>query len=155
MEIILMESVDNLGKIGDVVKVRAGYARNYLIPHGRAKYATPENVAELEQRRAELEAAEKEAQERAQARFERINNLRVTIAANAGPEGKLFGSIGTTEIADAMSDVGFEIEKKEVRLPEGPMKAVGEYDIQVHLHADTDAKITIVVVPEEDGEDAS
>lgn len=152
MEIILMETIENLGGIGDKVNVRSGYARNYLIPGGKAKYATPENIEEFEKRRAELEAAEAAAVAKASERFEQINNLRVTIAANAGPEGKLFGSIGTIEIAEAMSDVGIEIEKKEVRLPEGPMRAVGEYEISIHLHTDTDAKIWIVVIPEEDEE---
>jgi len=150
MEIILMETIENLGGIGDKVNVRSGYARNYLIPGGKAKYATPENIAEFEARRAELEAAEAAAVARATERYEQLNNLRITIAANAGPEGKLFGSIGTIEIANALSDVGIEIEKKEVRLPEGTLRAVGEYDVSIHLHTDTDAKINIVIVAEED-----
>lgn len=153
MEIILMETIENLGSLGDKVNVRSGYARNYLIPGHKAKYATPANIEEFEKVRAELEAAEAEAVASATTRFEQINSLRVTIAANAGPEGKLFGSIGTVEISEAMSDVGIEIEKKEVRLPEGPMRAVGEYEISIHLHTDLDAKIWIVVVPEEDDEE--
>ena len=149
-----METIDNLGGIGDKVNVRSGYARNYLIPGKKAKYATPENIAEFETRRAELEAAEAEAVAKAKERFEQINNLRVTIAANAGPEGKLFGSIGTIEIAEALSDVGITIEKKEVRLPEGTLRAVGEYDVKIHLHTDTDAQLYIVIVPEEDEDEA-
>ncbi len=154
MEIILMETIENLGGIGDKVNVRSGYARNYLIPGGKAKYATPENVAEFEARRAELEAAEAKAVATANERFEQINNLRVTIAANAGPEGKLFGSIGTIEIAEALSDVGIAIEKKEVRLPEGTLRAVGEYDVKIHLHTDTDAKLFIVIVADEEEEES-
>lgn len=149
MEVILLEKVENLGNLGDKVAVRAGYARNFLIPGGKAKYATAENIAEFEARRAELEKLAADSLAEAETRKAKLQDLTVTIAANAGTEGKLFGSIGTAEIAEAVSATGAEIEKREVRLPEGVLRSVGEYDVTVHLHSDVDVEIKVVIVPEE------
>jgi len=149
MEVILLEKVENLGNLGDKVAVRAGYARNYLIPGGKAKYATAENIAEFEARRAELEKLAAESLSAAEARHSKLENMVVTIPANAGTEGKLFGSVGTAEIADAVSRAGVEIEKREVRLPEGALRSVGEYDVTLHLHSDVNVDIKVEIVPEE------
>lgn len=146
MELILLEKIENLGNLGDVVNVRAGFARNYLIPQGKAKMATAEAKAEFEARRAELEKAEAEALAAAKQRAEKIEGLgEVTIEANAGPEGKLFGSVGPDEIAQAITEAGVEAEKREIRLPEGPIGAEGEYTVGLHLHADVDTEIKVVV----------
>lgn len=145
MEIILLDKVENLGGLGDKVKVRPGYARNYLIPTGKAKYATPANIAEFEARRAELEKTAAEALAMAEARSAKLDGMVVTLTALAGAEGKLFGSIGTQDIADAVTAAGVELERKEVRLPEGALRHVGEYDVEVHLHSDVDATIKVVV----------
>ncbi len=149
MNIILLERIDNLGDLGDKVNVRAGYARNYLIPGGKAKYATKENIAEFEERRAELEAAAAGSLTAAQSRHAKINELEMTIAANAGPEGKLFGSVGTIELAAAITAAGNEVEKSEVRLPDGPFHETGEFEVTIHLHADVDAIVKVIVVAEE------
>jgi large subunit ribosomal protein L9 len=150
MEVILLEKVENLGNLGDRVKVRAGYGRNYLIPTGKATPATEENIAVFEQRRAELEQAAKEALDAAEARREALAALdSVTIAAKAGDEGKLFGSIGTADIADAVTRAGVPIEKKEVRMPVGSIRTVGEYEVDVHVHTDVNATIKLVVVAEQ------
>ncbi|MDX5332709.1 MAG: 50S ribosomal protein L9 [Gammaproteobacteria bacterium] len=150
MEVILLEKIENLGGLGDKVKVRAGYARNFLIPQAKAKYATAENVAEFEARRAELEKAAAEALAAAEARKAKVDGLEVTITAAAGGEGKLFGSVGTQDIADAISAAaGVEVEKREVRMPEGPVRAAGEYEFEVHLHSDVDALVKVIVVGEE------
>lgn len=148
MEVILLEKVDNLGDLGDKVKVKAGYARNYLIPQGKAKYATAENIAEFEARRAELERAAAEALAAAKARAAQFEALEVVITAMAGNEGKLFGSIGTQDIADAVTAAGVPLERREVRLPEGPLRQIGEYQIELHLHSDVDATVKVVVKPE-------
>ncbi|AOV16493.1 50S ribosomal protein L9 [Acidihalobacter aeolianus] len=145
MEIILLDKVENLGGLGEKVKVRPGYARNYLIPTGKAKYATPANIAEFEARRAELEKVAAEALAAAEARSAKLDGMVVTLTALAGAEGKLFGSIGTQDIADAVTAAGVEVERKEVRLPEGALRHVGEYDVEVHLHSDVDATIKVVV----------
>ena len=150
MEVILLDKVENLGDLGDKVAVRPGYARNYLIPSGKAKYATKENVAEFEARRAELEKAAAEALASAQARADKLADLEITIAAHAGNEGKLFGSVGTAEIADAISATGVEVAKKEIRLPEGALRSTGEFDITIHLHSDVDTEVKVIVVPEEE-----
>ena len=150
MEVILLDKVENLGDLGDKVAVRPGYARNYLIPSGKAKYATKENVAEFEARRAELEKAAAEALAAAQARADKLADLEITIAAHAGNEGKLFGSVGTAEIADAISATGVEVAKKEIRLPEGALRSTGEFDITIHLHSDVDTEVKVIVVPEEE-----
>ncbi len=149
MEVILLEKVENLGDLGDKVTVRPGYARNYLLPTGKAKYATPENIAEFEARRAELEKAAAEALANAEARRDRLAEMEVTIPAHAGNEGKLFGSVGAAEIAEAISAAGVPVEKREIRLPEGPLRQVGEYEIGVHLHTDVDATVKVIVEPEE------
>src|SRR5690606_27597461 len=149
MEVILLQKVDNLGGLGDKVKVRAGYGRNYLIPQGLAKPATPENIAEFEARRAELEKAAAEALAAAQARKEKLDGLTVTITAKSGGEGKLFGSIGTVDIAEAVTAAGHELERREVRMPEGPIRTAGEHEIELHLHTDVDATIKVVVIGEE------
>ncbi|BDX19136.1 MAG: 50S ribosomal protein L9 [Pseudomonadales bacterium] len=146
MEVILLEKIANLGNLGDKVAVKAGYARNFLLPFGKATPATAENVAAFEARRAELEklAAEKKAE--ADARAAQLAELTVTIAANAGEEGKLFGSIGTRDIADAVTAAGVAIEKSEVRLPDGALRNVGEFDVVVQLHTDVETTVKLVVV---------
>ena len=150
MEVILLENIENLGSLGDKVTVKPGYARNFLLPSGKAKPATPENIAEFEQRRAELEKAMAEAKAEAEARKQAIEELgQVEIAAKVGSEGKLFGSIGTADIADAITAAGTAIEKREVRLPEGALRVTGEHEIDLHLHTGVDAKIVIVIVGEE------
>ena len=149
MEVILLEKIDNLGGLGDKVRVRPGYARNYLLPKGKAKFATAENIAEFEARRAELERAAAEAMAAAEARRDSLSGMVIEIRAKAGSEGKLFGSIGAGDIADAVTARGIEVEKREVRLPEGPLRQAGEYEIEVHLHADVNADIRIIVIGEE------
>lgn len=149
MEVILLEKVENLGELGDRVKVRPGYGRNYLLPHGKAKPATAENVEFFRERRAELERKAAEALAAAQQRAEGLTGLTVTIAAKAGDEGKLFGSVGTQDIADAVTAAGVEIERHEVRLPEGPIRATGEYEIELHLYTDVNAAVAVVVTAEE------
>ena len=148
MEVILLEKVQNLGDLGDKVKVRPGYGRNYLIPNKKAVPATAENIAEIEAKRAELEKAQKEVVAAAQIRAESINGQTVTIEARAGQEGKLFGSVGTTEIADALTAAGSQVEKREVRLPEGPLRAVGDHAVSIQLHGDVVCEITVSVAPE-------
>ncbi|MEX0729234.1 MAG: 50S ribosomal protein L9 [Aquisalimonadaceae bacterium] len=148
MEVILLEKVENLGNLGDKVNVRPGYGRNFLVPQGKAKPATAENLKLFEERRAELEKQAAEALAAAEARKARMEGLEVSVAAKAGDEGKLFGSVGTTDIADAVNAAGVEIDRHEVRLPEGPLRAIGEYEITVHLHSDVDATIKVVVVAE-------
>src|SRR5690606_4666121 len=148
MEVILLQKVDNLGDLGDKVKVRAGYGRNYLVPTGKAKPATPENIKEFEARRAELEQAAREALQAAENRKAQREGLEVTITAKAGDEGKLFGSIGTADIAEAVTKAGVAVERQEVRMPTGPLRSVGEYEIELHLHSDVDATVKVVIVGE-------
>lgn len=148
MELILLEKVANLGELGDTVRVKAGYGRNYLIPNRMAIPATPENLKEIEARRAELEAAQAEALAAASKRAEGLSGVRIGIEARAGTEGKLFGSVGTAEIADALTAAGHEVAKKEVRLPTGALREVGLYDIEIALHADVACTVQIGVVPE-------
>ena len=149
MEVILLENIGNLGDLGDKVDVKAGFGRNYLIPQGKAVPATEDNVAQFEARRAELEAAAAEATSAAEARAEAINALGlISIAANAGEEGKLFGSIGTRDIAEAVSAAGCDIDKSEVRLPEGALRELGEYEITIQVHGDVTAMIAVAVIPE-------
>ena len=149
MQLILMERVENLGELGDLVHVQAGYARNFLVPTGKAKVATPENIQEVETRRAELERMARERLDAATLRRQDLVDVRVTISAKAGTEGKLFGSIGTGEIADALAALSLPIEKREIRLPDGPLRSLGEHAVGVHLHTDIDAEIIVVV----EGED--
>lgn len=149
MEVILLENISNLGNLGDKVDVKAGFGRNYLIPQGKAVPATEDAVAQFEARRAELEASAAEALAAAEARGAELNALQlITIAANAGEEGKLFGSIGTRDIADAVIAAGVEIDKAEVRLPEGALREVGEYEVDIQVHGEVTATIAVAVVPE-------
>jgi len=148
MEVILLENVNNLGDLGDKVSVKAGFGRNYLIPQGKAVPANAANIAEFEARRAELEAAAKEALAEAEARGEALAALgRITIGAKAGEEGKLFGSVGTRDIADAVTAAGCEIDKSEVRLPEGTLRDLGEYEIAIQVHGDITVDVSVAVVP--------
>jgi len=150
MEVILLENIENLGSLGDKVTVKPGFARNYLLPSGKAKPATPENLAEFEKRRAELEKVMAEAKAAAEARKQAIEELgQIEITAKVGSEGKLFGSIGTADIADAITAAGTAIEKREVRLPEGALRVTGEHEIDLHLHSGVDARILVVIVGEE------
>lgn len=148
MQIILLEKVVNLGNLGDVVKVKDGYARNFLIPQRKAKRATPAAMAEFEARRAELEKAAAEKLAAAQAVAEKMTGVAVSVARKAGMDGRLFGSVGNADIADALKLAGFEIDKSDVRLPEGPLKAIGEFPVEVALHTDVLASITVSVVAE-------
>lgn len=148
MEVILLDKVGKLGTIGDKVAVRAGFGRNYLIPQGKAVPATAENLKAFEARRAELEAAAAEKLAEAQKRAEKLQDLTVTLTANAGDEGKLFGSIGTKDIADAVTAAGAEVDKSEVRLPEGTLREIGEYEIDIQVHADVIQPIKLVVIAE-------
>lgn len=149
MEVILLENIGNLGGLGDKVSVKPGYGRNFLIPQGKAVPATDANVAEFEARRAELERAAAEALTAAQSRAEGLAGLGViTIEANAGEEGKLFGSIGTRDIADAVTAAGCEIDKAEVRLPDGALRETGEFSVAIQVHPDVTTELTIAVVPE-------
>ncbi|BES72610.1 50S ribosomal protein L9 [Marinobacter nanhaiticus D15-8W] len=148
MEVILLEKVANLGSLGDKVKVKAGYGRNFLLPFGKAVPATETNVKEFEARRAELEKAAADKLSAAQTRAEALEGASFTITSKAGDEGKLFGSIGVRDIADAISTGGTEVEKSEVRMPEGPIRAVGEYDIELQLHTDVVTTVKVTVVAE-------
>ena len=149
MQVILLQKVANLGNIGDRVKVRSGYGRNFLLPQGKATLATAENIARFEARRAELEAAARAQLTSASERAEAMKDFKLTIPAKAGTEGKLFGSIGTADIAEACSKAGFKIERAEVRLPNGPLRALGEHVVSLHLHADVDLPLAVAIVPEE------
>lgn len=150
MEVILLTKVENLGALGDKVTVKPGYGRNFLIPHGLAKPATRENIAEFEARRAELEKQLAEELAAAEARKEKLDGKTVTISSKAGGEGKLFGSVGTPDIADAVTQqLGVEIERKEVRMGEGLLRELGEHEVELHLHSDVNATITVSVVAEE------
>ncbi|MEM7764095.1 MAG: 50S ribosomal protein L9 [Pseudomonadota bacterium] len=150
MDVILLEKVENLGGIGDKVSVKSGYGRNFLLPQGKATLATPENLEAFEARRAELEAREAEALSAAQKRATTLKDARVEIKALVGSEGKLFGSIGTIDIAQAFVDAGMPIERAEIRLSdEGTFREVGEYPIGLHLHSDVDVEATVVVVADE------
>jgi large subunit ribosomal protein L9 len=145
MEIILLEKVDNVGGIGDRVRVKSGYARNYLIPQGKATLATADNIAKFESRRAELEAKAAAELAAAQARAKKLEGMVLKIEMQAGTEGKLFGSVGTVDIAEAIGKQGVEIERSEIRLREGPLRVVGEHQIDLHLHADVNVEITVVI----------
>lgn len=149
MDVILLQKVDNLGDLGEMVTVQAGYGRNFLIPSGRAVPATSENLADLEKRRAELEKQAVERLTAAEGRRANLDGLSVTITCKTGEEGRLFGSVGTADIAQAVTDAGVELTKQEVRLPEGPFRVTGEFDVDVHLHSDVNATIKLIVVPEE------
>ncbi len=149
MEVILLEKVANLGALGDKVKVKAGYGRNFLVPFSKAVPATAANVEQFEARRAELEKAAGEKLAAAQQRAEQLDEIELTITAKAGDEGKLFGSIGTRDLAESISAVGVEVAKSEIRLPSGPIRTVGEFDIALQLHTDVAATVKVFVEAEE------
>lgn len=148
MDVILLEKVRNLGNLGDQVKVRSGYGRNFLIPQGKAVIANAKNKTTFEARRAELEKAQAEHLVAAQARAEKMSGATVQIVAKAGEEGKLFGSIGTADIAEAMTQSGFTLERAEIHLPTGPIKQIGDFEIPVSLHTEVNFKIHVSVVAE-------
>jgi len=148
MDLILLEKVQNLGDLGDLVKVKAGFGRNYLVPQGKAAPATKENLAQFEARRAELEAAAQDRLGQAQTRQSGLAELVIEISANASEEGNLYGSIGPREVASAVSDLGHEITKSEVIMGEGPIRTVGEFDVVVQLHADVESIVKVIVNPE-------
>jgi large subunit ribosomal protein L9 len=148
MEVILLEKIENLGALGDRVNVKPGYGRNYLIPKGKAASATAENIAEFEARRAELEKQAGEALAAAEARREQLADRTFTIKAKAGEEGKLFGSIGTADIAHAIGEAGVEVERHEIRLPTGAYRQVGEYDVEIHLHTDINTVVKLLIEAE-------
>ena len=146
MEVILLEKVSNLGDLGDQVTVKAGYGRNYLVPLKKAVVASADNVATFEARRAELQKVADEKKSTAKSRGEKISALDITLTAKAGEEGKLFGSIPVRDVAEA---AGVELEKSEVRLPEGPLRELGEFEIDIHLHTEVNVKLKLTLVPEE------
>jgi large subunit ribosomal protein L9 len=149
MDVILLQKVANLGNIGDRVKVKSGFGRNFLLPQGKATLATPANVAKFEERRAELEKAAREHLTSATDRAEALKDFKLSITAKAGTEGKLFGSVGTADIAEALKKAGHNIERSEVRMPNGPLRNVGEHTVNLHLHADVDVHVPVTIVAEE------
>ena len=147
MEVILMENIENLGLVGDKVTVKAGFARNFLVPQGKAKPATAENLAEFEARRAELERAAADAKAIAEQRKEAIEALGVIeISARVGSEGKLFGSVGVADICDAIEAIGGDVQKSELRMPEGALRVTGEHVVDIHLYTDIDTQVTVNIV---------
>ena len=151
MQIILLEKIANVGNLGDIVKVKDGFARNYLIPQGKAKRATPQNLAEFESRRADLEKAQAEAFGAAQERGARIDGLTVQVTRKAGVDGRLFGSVTTYDIAEGLQALGHEVERAAIRLPQGPLKGIGDHQIAVALHGDVVVHITVSVLGEQAG----
>jgi large subunit ribosomal protein L9 len=149
MQVILLEKLANLGELGAVVKVKEGYARNFLIPHGKAKRATPANIAEFEKRRTELESAQAAALAAAQERAAKLDGLLVQITQKAGVDGKLFGSVTNIDIAEALKAQGFEVPRSAIRMPEGPLKLVGDQPIKIALHTDVIVTITVSVLGEQ------
>ena len=149
MEVILLEKIGKLGDLGDKVNVAAGYGRNYLIPVGKAVSATADNVEKFESRRAELEMAQVEGLKAATIRADKLDATEVTLERIAGEEGKLFGSVSAADIAEAVTTAGAELAKSEVRLPDGPLRALGEYEVDIHLHVEVNAKVKVIVVAEE------
>jgi large subunit ribosomal protein L9 len=148
MNVILLEKVGKLGNLGDQVAVKAGFGRNFLIPYGKAVPATKDNIVAFEARRAELEKNAAALKAAAEERAQKLSELTVSIAANAGDEGKLFGSIGTRDIAEAITAAGVEVNKSEVRLPEGVIRETGEFEIAIQLHSDVTQTVTVAVIPE-------
>jgi large subunit ribosomal protein L9 len=148
MEVILLEKVVNLGQLGDVVKVKNGYARNFLVPQGKAKRATEQNVKEFEARRAELEKAQAELFAQAQERAAKLDGLMLQVTQKAGVDGKLFGSVTNIDIAEALKKQGMEVERSQIRMPHGPLKQVGDHQVTVVLNADAAASITVSVLGE-------
>lgn len=149
MEIILLQKVANLGSIGDRVQVKSGYARNFLLPQGKATLATADNIAKFEARRAELEKMALDELNEARARAAKFESFKLTISAKTGGEGKLFGSIGVTDIVEGLKLAGHEVERSEVRLPLGPIRQAGEHAVQLHLHTDVNVELPVVIVAQE------
>jgi large subunit ribosomal protein L9 len=149
MQVILLEKIANLGQLGEIVKVKDGFARNYLIPHGKAKRATAGNLAEFEQRRAELEKAQAEALSQAQEKAAELEGMTVQVTQKAGVDGKLFGSVSNIDVADALKARGVEVPRAMIRMPQGPLKMVGDHPIKVALHADVVVTVTVAVVAEQ------
>jgi len=149
MNVILLENVENLGGIGDLVKVKPGYGRNFLLPQGKAALATDANMKAIEARRAELEKAAAEEVARAKTRAKAIDGVELVIPANAGSEGKLFGSVGPIDIAEALASIQVEVERAEVRMPDGPIHELGEFAVGIHLHGEVNAEVTVRVVAAE------
>jgi large subunit ribosomal protein L9 len=149
MEVILLEKIANLGELGQVVKVKDGYARNYLIPHGKAKRATEENRKAFESRRAELEKAQSEALAKARERAAQLASLTLQITQKAGPDGRLFGSVTNYDIVEGLQKQGHEVERSQIRMPQGPLKQVGDYPIEIALHTDVAVTITVSVLGEQ------
>ena len=155
MQIILLEKVVNVGDLGEVVKVKQGYARNFLIPQGKAKRATPENVKLLEEKRSELERAAGEKLAKAQAQAEKLEGVTIQVTQKAGVDGRLFGSVTNVDIVDALQGLGHSVEKAMVRMPEGPLKHVGDFPLAVALHSDVAAHITVSVLGDTTGNQAA
>ena len=149
MQVILLEKIVNLGELGEVVKVRDGFASNFLIPQGKAKRATPENIADIERRRSELEQAQAVALTQAQERGAKLEGLMVQITQKAGVDGKLFGSVTNVDIADALKGQGYEVPKAAIRMPQGPLKQVGDHPIKIALHSDVVVTVTVSVLGEQ------
>jgi len=149
MEVILLTKVDNLGDLGDKVKVRPGYARNFLIPSGKAKFATAANLAEFEKRREELEKLSADSKTSAEARKAELDGTAISVTAKSVGEGKLFGSIGMVDIIKALNEAGMSVEKREIRLPGGAFRQAGEYQVDIHLHTDVNATINLEIIGEE------
>ena len=149
MQVILMEKVANLGELGDVVKVKDGFARNYLIPHGKARRATEANLKAFESRRSDLEKAQAETLAKARERGATLEGLKIQITQKAGPDGRLFGSVTNYDVVEALQKQGQEVERANVRMPQGPLKQVGDFPIQIALHTDVTATITVSVLGEQ------
>ncbi|MEE9336339.1 MAG: 50S ribosomal protein L9 [Granulosicoccaceae bacterium] len=149
MQVILLEKIDKVGSLGDLVEVKSGFARNFLLPQKKAEIASASNIEAFAARRFELEKQQAEALQVAQSRADKLSGLTVSITSRSGSEGKLFGSVGTEDIRSAIEAAGLELEKKEIRLPDGPLRTVGEHPVTLHLHADVDAEIICNVVGEE------
>ena len=150
MKVILLDRVENLGAVGDLVSVKSGYGRNYLIPNGKAALATEQNIKELEKKKEELEKRAAEQLEAAKSRGDLIKGMSLTISANVESEGKLYGSVGPVDIVDAFEKVGVSVERSEIRMPDGPIREVGESEINLHFHSDVDIPITLNVVSEDE-----
>jgi large subunit ribosomal protein L9 len=148
MQVILLEKIANVGELGEVVKVRDGFARNYLIPKGKAKRATPENIAEIERRRAELERAAAEALAAAQEKAAKLEGLMLQIAQKAGVDGKLFGSVTNVDVSEALKAQGFDVPKALIRMPHGPIKTIGDHPVRIALHPDVVVTVTVSVLGE-------
>ena len=150
MDIILLEKIGGLGELGDNVVVRSGYGRNYLLPNGKAVLATPENLEKVEKKRMELEKGEMQALEVAKGRAEAVEKAELTVFAKIGEENRLYGSVGTQDISEALTKAGAKVEKKEILLPHGPIREAGDHEVNIRLHADVILKVSVTVAPEED-----